>query len=170
MTLHIREAGPEDPDAVWRILEPVIREGATYAIDPEIGREAALDFWAGEGRTCFIAEDDGRALGTYMFRANQAGGGDHVCNCGYMTAPEARGRGVARRMAEHSLAHARKQGFRAMQYNFVVSTNTGAVRLWQSLGFHIAGTLPGAFRHPGAGYVDVYVMYRELAKKGDRWN
>lgn len=162
MTLRIREAGPDDRDAVWSILEPVIREGATYAIDPEIGREAALDFWTGEGRTCFLAEEDGAVLGTYMFRTNQPGGGDHVCNCGYMTAPQARGRGIARRMAEHSLDHARAQGFGAMQYNFVVSTNTGAIRLWQSLGFHIAGTLPGAFRHPDAGYVDVYVMYREL--------
>lgn len=162
MTLHIRQAGPHDADAVWTILEPVIREGVTYALPREMSREDALDFWTGPGRTCFLAEEDGRVLGTYMFRTNQPGGGSHVCNCGYMTAPEARGRGIARRMGEHSLDHARARGFRAMQYNFVVSTNSGAVRLWQSLGFHIAGTLPGAFRHPQAGEVDVYVMYRRL--------
>ena len=109
-----------------------------------------------------MAEEEGRVLGTYYIRANQAGGGPHVCNCGYMTAPEAAGRGVARTMHAHSLEHARQRGFRAMQFNFVVSTNERAVRLWQSLGFETVGQLPGAFEHPVQGFVDALVMYRQL--------
>ena len=110
----------------------------------------------------FVAEEDGRILGTYYLRANQLGGGDHVANCGYITASGATGRGIARRMCEHSLAHARARGFRAMQFNLVVSTNERAVRLWQSLGFAIVGRLPLAFHHPSQGDVDALVMYRAL--------
>jgi ribosomal protein S18 acetylase RimI-like enzyme len=101
-------------------------------------------------------------VGTYYLRANQAGGGDHVCNCGYVTSNASRRRGVARLMCQHSLAEASRIGFRAMQFNCVVSTNEGAVKLWKSLGFDIVGTLPGAFRHPTTGAVDAYVMFRTL--------
>ncbi|HVM75817.1 MAG TPA: GNAT family N-acetyltransferase, partial [Candidatus Saccharimonadales bacterium] len=105
---------------------------------------------------------DGVAVGTYFLRANQGGGGSHVANCGYVTVTKATGKGVARAMCAHSLEHAKKRGFRAMQFNFVVSTNERAVRLWKSFGFEVVGTLPGAFLHPTAGYVDAYVMYRSL--------
>ena len=101
-------------------------------------------------------------MGTYYLRRNQAGGGAHVCNCGYMVAPEARGHGVARAMCEHSMEAARRQGFRAMQFNFVVSTNVGAVRLWENLGFEIVGRLPSAFDSPSQGLVNAYVMFRTL--------
>ncbi|PLU10439.1 GNAT family N-acetyltransferase [Sinorhizobium medicae] len=101
-------------------------------------------------------------LGTYYIRANQAGGGRHVCNCGYMTHAAASGKGVARRMHEHSLAHARASGFRAMQFNFVISSNERAVCLWKRLGFEVVGTLPEAFLHPSKGYVDALVMFRSL--------
>jgi len=110
----------------------------------------------------FVAEEDGVVLGTYFMRANQGGGGRHVCNCGYMTGGSATGRGVARRMCQHSLLYAYERGYRAMQFNFVVSTNERAVRLWQSLGFEIVGTLRGAFEHPEHGFVDAFVMYQEL--------
>ena len=111
---------------------------------------------------CFVAEQDGVVLGTYYMRPNQAGGGRHVCNCGYMTDAAAMGRGIARRMCEHSLEYGRSRGYRAMQFNFVVSTNERAMRLWQSLGFDIVGRLPAAFQHPTQGYVDAFVMYRLL--------
>jgi len=101
-------------------------------------------------------------VGTYYLRANQAGGGRHVCNCGYVTKATASGRGIARAMCLHSLALARSRGYRAMQFNFVVSTNERAVRLWQSLGFEIVGRLPGAFRHPIQGFVEALVMYQTL--------
>jgi ribosomal protein S18 acetylase RimI-like enzyme len=108
------------------------------------------------------AEKDGRVIGTYYMRANQRGGGAHVANCGYVTADDARGRGVARSMCEHSLQHARERGFRAMQFNFVISTNERAIRLWESLGFQIVGRLPLVFLHPNLGYTDAFVMFRTL--------
>jgi ribosomal protein S18 acetylase RimI-like enzyme len=149
-------------DAIWRILEPTIRAGETYALPRDMTRAAALDYWTGSDRTCFVATADTGILGTYYLRANQLGGGAHVCNCGYMTAPGARGLGVGRAMFEHSLEQARARGFAAMQFNFVVSTNSAAVKLWQSLGFAIVGVLPAAFDHPTHGRVDAFVMFRAL--------
>lgn len=160
--MQIRPATVADASAIWAILEPIIREGETYALDRDMTAEAALAYWTGPDREVFVAEAAGEILGTYYIRANQAGGGAHVANCGYATAAKARGRGVARKMAGHSLVHARARGFTAMQFNFVVSSNAPAVHLWQSLGFGTVGRLPGAFRHPSLGYVDALVMYREL--------
>ncbi|SMX33472.1 GNAT family N-acetyltransferase [Maliponia aquimaris] len=160
--MKIRAAEEADRDAVWAMLEPVFRAGDTYTVDPDIGREAALTYWFGPERRVFVAEDGGERLGTYYIVRNQKGGGSHVCNCGYVTAPAARGRGVARQMLAHSLELAPRLGFRAMQYNFVVSTNTRAVETWQRAGFEVVGRLPGAFRHPQQGYVDALVMYRAL--------
>jgi len=149
-------------ESVWRILEPTIRAGETYALPRDMARAAALDYWTGSDRACFVATADTRIVGTYYLRANQLGGGAHVCNCGYTTAPESRGLGVGRAMFEHSLEHARARGFAAMQFNFVVSTNVAAVTLWQSLGFTIVGVLPAAFDHPIQGRVDAFVMLRAL--------
>ncbi len=160
--MRIRPATPADRDALWAILEPVIRAGETYALDRDMPREAALAWWAGPGREAFVAEEEGRVLGTYFLRANQAGGGDHVANAGYATHPHATGRGVARAMCVHSLETARARGFRGMQFNFVVSTNAAAVHLWQAMDFAIIGRAPQAFRHPQDGFVDVLVMYRML--------
>lgn len=161
-SVEIRPARPEDHAAIWSVLEPVIRAGETYAFDRDMSEEAALAYWTWKDTETFVAEEGGRILGTYYMRPNQAGGGSHVCNCGYVTAAHAAGRGIARLMCLHSLDHARSQGYRAMQFNFVVSTNERAVRLWQSLGFHIAGRLPRAFDHPKLGYVDALVMFRSL--------
>jgi L-amino acid N-acyltransferase YncA len=158
----IRPATRKDDDAIWAILEPVLRAGDTYTLPREMSREDALACWFSPGYEVFVAEDDGSILGTYYLRANQRGGGAHVANCGYMTAQHATGGGVARAMCAHSLEVARQSGFRAMQFNFVVSTNERAVRLWISLGFATVGRLPGAFLHPALGYVDALVMYRAL--------
>jgi len=160
--MRVREAVEEDEDAIWAILEPIIRAGETYTQSRDMGRDDALAFWFSSGHEVFIAEESGKIVGTYFLKANQKGGGGHVANCGYMTAPDATGRGVARAMCAHSLERAREHGFRAMQFNFVVSTNERAVRLWQSFGFEIVGRLPKAFDHPKLGFVDAYVMYREL--------
>jgi ribosomal protein S18 acetylase RimI-like enzyme len=122
----------------------------------------ALTYWLGSDKETFVAEEDDVILGTYYMRPNQAGGGGHVCNCGFMTGANAMGRGVARRMGEHALAHARLLGYRGMQFNFVVSTNERAVRLWQTLGFEIVGRLPLAFNHPIHGDVDALVMLKLL--------
>jgi ribosomal protein S18 acetylase RimI-like enzyme len=153
---------PADADPVWAILEPTIRAGETYTLPRDMPRGEALAYWFAAGHEVFVAEDDARILGTYFLQANQQGGGSHVANCGYITAPWATGRGVARAMCAHSLNHARQRGSRAMQFNFVVSTNQRAIALWQTFGFEIVGRLPAAFLHPTAGYVDALVMYRSL--------
>jgi ribosomal protein S18 acetylase RimI-like enzyme len=152
----------EDADAIWSILEPVIRAGETYTLPRDLGREEAMAYWLEKGHEVFVAEDASVVVGTYYLRANHRGGGEHVANCGYMTAKAATHRGIARRMCEHSLERARERGFRAMQFNFVVSTNQRAVWLWQSMGFEIVGKLAEAFLHPEEGYVDAFVMYRQL--------
>ena len=161
MTLTIRPAQAGDEAAIWAILEPVFRAGDTYTIDPDIPREDALAYWLAPTNSVFVAEDD-EVLGTYYLKQNHGGGGSHICNCGYVTAQAAQGRGVARAMLAHSLEEARRQGFRAMQYNFVVATNARAIATWERAGFDTIGRLPRAFLHPQAGYVDALVMYREL--------
>ncbi|MDE2364894.1 MAG: GNAT family N-acetyltransferase [Hyphomicrobiales bacterium] len=158
----VRLANDEDRAAIWSIIGPTIRAGETYALPHDMSEAGALAYWLGADRETFVAVEDGRIVGTYYVRANQAGGGDHVCNCGYMTATGETGKGVARAMCLHSLDHARERGFRAMQFNFVVSANERAVRLWQAMDFAIVGRLPGAFRHPRLGFVDAFVMFRDL--------
>jgi len=158
----IRRATRQDDDAIWQIVEPMVRAGDTYTLPREMSREDALTYWFSPGHETFVAEVEGSIVGTYYLRANQRGGGAHVVNCGYVTAQHATGRGVARAMCLHSLDVARQGGFRAMQFNFVVSTNERAVGLWTSLGFETVGRLPGAFLHPTLGYVDALVMYRAL--------
>ncbi len=158
----IRDATTADFDAIWLILEPVIRGGETYTLPRDMPREAALAYWFDPAHEVFAAEEDGSVLGTYFMQANQRGGGAHVANCGYVTASHATGRGVARAMCAHSLDRARERGFRAMQFNFVVSANTRAVRLWESFGFEVVGRIPAAFLHPVQGHVDALVMYRTL--------
>jgi L-amino acid N-acyltransferase YncA len=160
--VEIREATAANRDAIWDIFREVVAARDTYAFDPGMSRQDALGYWFQANTRTYVAESSGHILGTYILRPNQSGGGSHVANAAFMVAPVARGRGIGRAMAEHCLTEGRRLGFRAMQFNFVVSTNDPALRLWQTLGFKIVGTLPGAFRHPEKGYVDVYVMFRSL--------
>jgi ribosomal protein S18 acetylase RimI-like enzyme len=160
--LAIRAATQTDRDAIWAILEPVFRLGETYTQPRDMSKEQALAYWFSSEKEAFVLEDGGVVLGTYFLKANQQGGGAHVANCGYVTAPAAQGRGIARQMCLHSLEQARERGFRAMQFNFVVSTNERAVKLWTSLGFEIVGRLPLAFEHPTMGFVDALVMFRQI--------
>ena len=160
--MKIRAATDTDRDAIWSIFQEILAAGDTYAFDPKMSREEALAYWFGADTHAYVAAEDGRVVGTYILRPNQLGPGSHVANAAFMVASDAQSSGVGRRMAEHCLGEARRMGFRAMQFNFVVSTNTPAIHLWQKLGFKIVGTLPGAFRHPEKGDVDVYVMFRSL--------
>jgi ribosomal protein S18 acetylase RimI-like enzyme len=162
LSLKIRPATPADDDAIWDVLRPAIEAGETFTADPAGGRAGAFAYWRPPGADNFVAELDGRIVGTSYLRPNQKGGGAHVANAGYCTAPEARGRGVARALLSHSLETASARGFRAMQYNFVVSTNTRAIDTWERAGFETVGRLPGAFLHPRHGYVDALVMMRAL--------
>jgi L-amino acid N-acyltransferase YncA len=160
--VEIRAATVANRDAVWNIFREVVAARDTYAFDPGMSRQDALGYWFQANTRTYIAESSGRIVGTYILRPNQSGGGSHVANAAFMVARDARGQGIGRAMGEHCLSEARRLGFRAMQFNFVVSTNESALRLWKQLGFKIVGTLPGAFHHLEKGYVDVYVMYRSL--------
>lgn len=160
--VKLRPATDADHAALWAMLEPVFRAGDTYAIDSDIAAADALAYWCGGSHAAFVAEAGDKALGTYYMCPNQGGGGAHVCNCGFVTAPAARGRGVARSMLAHALDTARAMEYRAMQFNFVVETNTRAIEIWQDHGFAVVGRLPGAFRHPEQGFVDALVMYRTV--------
>ncbi len=160
--MAIRRATSEDRDAVWMILEPMIRAGETYTLPRDMSREQTLEYWFAPEKETFVWEENGAVLGTYFLKANQQGGGAHVANCGYVTSAPAQGRGIARAMCLHSLERAKERGFRAMQFNFVVSANERAVKLWSSLGFETVGRLPRAFEHPEHGFVDALVMYRQL--------
>ncbi|NKB28956.1 MAG: GNAT family N-acetyltransferase [Rhodobacteraceae bacterium] len=158
--LTIRKATTGDHAAIWDILRPVFRAGDTYAIEPEISGDEALAYWTQSH--CFVAEVGGEIVGTYYLRPNQRGGGAHVCNCGYATASAAPGMGVASAMLAHSQDTARVLGFRAMQFNLVLVTNEGAIRLWKRAGFVEAGRLPGVFLHPEQGYVDALILHKSL--------
>jgi GNAT superfamily N-acetyltransferase len=170
--IEIRPTTGADRDAIWEIFHEIAAAGDTYPIDPEMSREDALGYWFGSDTHTYVAELDclkqssfqtgQRVVGTYILKPNQSGGGAHVANAAFMVPKSARGQGIGRVMGEHCLKEARRLGFRAMQFNFVVSTNESAVKLWQDLGMKIVGTLPGAFRHPEKGYVDVYVMFQSL--------
>jgi ribosomal protein S18 acetylase RimI-like enzyme len=160
--LSIRAASEQDRVAIWAILEPMIRAGETYPLPREMTREEAFTFWFSPEKEVFVWEENGQVLGTYFLKANQQGGGAHICNCGYVTSAEAQGHGIARGMCLHSLERAKERGFRGMQFNFVVSSNTRAVKLWPSLGFETVGRLPEAFAHPTLGFVDALVMLRRI--------
>ena len=161
--IKIRPFEEADWAATWQIIEPVFRAGETYAFSPDITEEAAHNVWVETPSATFVAVDqNNEIIGTYFLKPNQPALGAHVCNCGYVVAENSRGKGVASEMCEHSQREAISQGFRAMQYNLVASTNDGAVRLWKRHGFQVVGTLPKAFRHHQLGFVDAYVMYKQL--------
>ena len=160
--LQIRRARREDREAIWQIFHAVVSGGDTYVFEPNISRRKALAYWLGPKTRCYAALSDQQIVGSYILKANQPGLGSHIANAGFIVSPSVRGRGIGRAMAEHCLHEARRLGFRAMQFNFVVATNKSALRLWKDLGFRIVGTLPAAFRHSRRGFVDVYLMYRRL--------
>nr|WP_210310404.1 N-acetyltransferase [Devosia pacifica] len=158
----IRPVTNADHQAVLDIVAPVFAAGETYALDRDMSLQQVADFWFMPRHQVFVATEADRLTGSFYLMANQGGGGAHVANCGFVTAADSQGKGVARAMCEYAMKEATRQGFRAMQFNHVVSTNDRAVRLWKSLGFEIVGTLPQAFNHPRLGFVDSYVMFRKL--------
>jgi len=160
--MQIRPATKSDHDAIWEIFHAVVTPGDTYVFDPHISREDALAYWFGPNTRTYVAESSGRIVGTYILKPNQPALGSHVANAAFMVSPTARGLGAGQTMGGHCLAEARQHGFLAMQFNFVVSTNETAIRLWKKLGFTIIGTLPGAFRHATLGFVDAHIMFRKL--------
>ena len=162
--MEIREASEADFDSIWPIFKEVVSAGDTYAHAPDTNKGEARRIWVEQPRKTFVIEDEGEVLGTYYIKSNRGGPGDHVCNCGYMVSGKARGKGLATLMCEHSQNVARDLGYKAMQFNFVASTNVGAIRLWKKLGFDTVGRLPKAFNHPEQGLVDALVMYKWLGE------
>ncbi len=162
IAMTIRPASEADFESMWVIFRDVIAAGDTYVFAAGTPRDEAHAYWFGQGVASYVAERDGRIAGMYKIVANQRDRGSHVANASFMVAPSSSGQGVGRQMGVHCLDEARRLGFHAMQFNFVVSTNGAAVALWQSLGFAIVGTLPNVFLHSTLGYVDAYVMYRTL--------
>lgn len=160
--VEIRKAVDEDQPAVWQIIQAVIAAGDTYVFEPETPEDEMMEYWFSPDKHNYLAVLDGEVVGTFWLKANQPGLGSHVGNAAYMVSPMAKGKGVGRLMAEYSLDEARRLGFTAMQFNFVVKSNSVAVRLWQSVGFSIIGEIPNAFRHAENGYTNAYIMYREL--------
>jgi ribosomal protein S18 acetylase RimI-like enzyme len=161
-TLAIRAAEPRDFPAIWEIFHAVVADGDTYAFAPETTMDEARRIWMEPPAMPHVAELESHIVGTYVLRANQLGLGNHVANCGYMTHPQARRRGIGAAMCAHSLRVARERGFKAMQFNYVVASNEGAVHLWQQYGFAVVGRVPAAFRHSRLGLVDVLIMHRLL--------
>jgi len=160
--MNIREATDKDLDEIWPIFHEIVSAGEAYAYPQETTKEQALDIWFNTPGKTYIFEESGNIPGTYYLKPNQAGPGSHVCNCGYMVSSKARGRGIATAMCEHSQEVAKELGYKAMQFNFVASSNEEAIRLWSKPGFETVGRLPGAFNHPAKGYVDALVMYKWL--------
>ena len=165
-SLQIRHFEPADWRMVWQLLEPVFRAGETFPHDPTITEAQAREQWVEQNQTVMVAADAaGSLVGTYTLKPNSLTLGAHVANAGYVVAEHCRRQGVGSRLCQHSLQEARRLGFRAMQFNLVVSTNTASIRCWQRNGFQLVGTLPGAFRHQRLGYVDALVMMQALVER-----
>lgn len=160
--LKFRPAHATDRKALWDIIRPIIRKGGTYAFSPDITEQEMMDYWMGTDKRIFVAEMEGEIVGTFFIKANQPDMGNHVCNAGFMVAEEHAGKGIGRQMGIFALEEAKRLGYLAMQFNFVISTNLAAIKLWQDLGFNILGEVPEAYRHPEKGLVAVYVMYRGI--------
>jgi len=161
--LRIDPAGEADWDELWPIWHAIVAAGDTYAYDPATTKEEARRQWLGAANAeVWVARRDAIAVGLYKIAANQAGPGSHIVNGSYMVSPTTRGTGVGRAMVEHSLARAAELGYRGMQFNAVAATNVHAIRLYEQLGFGTIGVVPGGFRHPELGFVDLLIMYRSL--------
>jgi ribosomal protein S18 acetylase RimI-like enzyme len=160
--MEIREMTAEDFEAFWPAFKTILTAQETYAFDPGMAKEEAYALWCGSTLSSYAAVKQGEVLGTYYIKPNASGPGSHICNCGYMVSPQARGNGIGRRLCLHSQEIGKKLGFAGMQFNSVVSTNTSAIELWKKLGYRILGTVPGAYRHGKLGFVDTYIMFKEL--------
>lgn len=160
--IEIRKVVETDRAAVWGIIKTVIAGGDTYVFDPDSSEDEMMAYWFSAEKHNYVAVLDGEIVGTFWIKANQPGLGSHVANGAYMVSPKAKGKGIGKRMAEYSLNEAKRLGFTAMQFNFVVKSNTVAVKLWQSVGFEIIGEIPNAFNHKESGLTNAYIMYREL--------
>ena len=159
---EIRKASEADKRQVWKIIKAVIATGDTYVFYPNSPKEKMLDYWFAADKKTYVALDENVIVGTFFLKDNQPDLGSHVANAGYMVSLAAKGKRVGRRMCEYSLHEAKRLGYKAMQFNFVVKSNEVAVKLWLSLGFEIIGEIPEAFRDAENDLINAYIMYRKL--------
>ena len=150
----------------WPTFEKIIQAQQTYAFDPNMSCEKAYNLWCIQPIKTFVYVENEQVLGTYYIKANAAGPSSHIANCGYMVSEAARGKGIARQLCEHSQKIAIDMGFKAMQFNSVVSTNDVAIQLWKKLGFKVIGTIPKAYKHKSLGFVDSLIMHKQLVAVG----
>ena len=160
--IYIRGAVEADKPGIWRIIKTVIASGDTYVFAPDASEDEMLAFWFTPDKHNYVAIKDGEVVATFWLRSNQPGLGAHVGNAAYMVSPHEAGKGIGRQMAEFSLEEAKRLGFTAMQFNFVVKSNTVAVNLWQKVGFKIIGEIPDGFDHSTNGLTNAYIMFRKL--------
>ncbi|MEH0154253.1 GNAT family N-acetyltransferase [Limibacter armeniacum] len=160
--MKIRHATASDYNQVWDIFSAVIQTGDTYVFYPDTPKSELAKHWFADYMTTFVAEEDGQVLGTYIIKPNQIDLGNHIANCSYMVSPKAQGKGIGKLLCEHSIQFAKESGYKGIQFNIVVSSNKKAVELWKRYGFQIIGTTPNGFRHATLGFVDTYIMFKEL--------
>ncbi len=160
--IQIRKATPSDYDSIWLIIKQIIKSGDTYVFAPDSDRDKMLDFWCNKNNHTYVAVYDDKITGTFFIRDNNPDLGSHVANAAYMTMKEAAGKGIGYEMGKFSLKEAKKLGYKAMQFNYVIEDNKGAVKLWKKLGFEIVGEIPEAFDHSEKGYTGIYIMWRKL--------
>lgn len=160
--MDIRKALETDFVAMWPVFHEVVATGTTYIFAADTNRQAAFNYWFEDGVKSYVAEENARIVGMYRLVPNQRDRGDHVANASFMVDPGNSGKGIGRSMGVHCLHEAKRAGYTALQFNFVVSTNAGAIALWKNLGFVIVGTIPKAFKHEQLGLVDAHVMHRFL--------
>ncbi len=162
--MNIRKTIGSDFDKVWEIFSNVIKTGDTYVFNPNTPKNDLKKHWFASHMDTYVIEENEQILGTYIIKPNQIGLGSHIANCSYMVSPNAQGKGIGKKLCEHSIETAKENGFEAIQFNIVVSTNSGAIALWKKYGFEIIGRTPNGFKHSKLGLVDTYIMYKNLNK------
>lgn len=161
--MEIRKADKiKDYDKVWEIFSEVIKTGDTYTFEPDTPKEGLEKYWFADYMNTFVAVEEDTILGTYIIKPNQIGLGSHIANCSYMVNPKYHGKGTGKILCEHSISFAKENGYKGIQFNIVVSTNIAAVNLWKKFGFEVIGTTPKGFRHQALGFVDTYIMFKNL--------
>jgi L-amino acid N-acyltransferase YncA len=159
---HIRKATIQDQDAIWNILQPIIKKGAAFAYHPLTTKEEMIAYWCDAKKHTYVALVDDSIAGTFFIQDNQPGLGSHIANAGYAVSERYGAKGLGRFMGVYSLEEAKRLGYTAMQFNLVVKSNEKAVNLWKELQFEVIGEIPDAFHHSTQGPTNAFIMYRRL--------
>jgi GNAT superfamily N-acetyltransferase len=160
--MTISEITKSDFELFWPFFKEIVSAQETYAFDPEMDFESAYNLWCLSPQKSYVIKDNDLIMGSYYIKPNAAGPSSHIANCGYMVSPQSRGKGIARKLCLHSQQVAIELGYRAMQFNSVVSSNEIAIELWKKLGYEIIGTIPQAYKHKRLGLIDSFIMHKQF--------